>query len=346
MNVNIRFRNIVYLITLVLFAWLIIRIKDILSPFIIAMIFAYVFNPLTNFFSAKFRLHRVVSIVLVYVILIGSAAFLITSLTRSVISESESIKHTFEGFNGSFGKVSNAPDWLKLIFADYFDTFSKTQIPTTISFPVFTKAFSSIISFFVFLFAAFFFLKDGRKIPRKIVELTPVEYRKQSQELIARINAVLSRYLRGQIILVAVMVVMLFAALTVLGVKNALTLSFMFALFEIVPIIGPIVASVFGTFLIIISGGAANFPMTIPMTIIVILLIFFASRYIQDYVFQPLVIGKATDLHPLLILFSVLAGERLFGILGIIIAVPVSASIKILYQFLFEQINKEAKTTK
>lgn len=338
-----KFRNIVYIITFVLFASLIVTIKDILAPFVIAMIFAYVFNPLTSFFSAKLRLHRVISIVLVYAIIIVSAAFFITSLTRSVISEAESIRRTFESFNATLGDTKAAPDWLRFVFADYLNSLSKTQIPTTISLPVFTKAFSSIISFFVFIFAAFFFLKDGRKIPKKIVDFMPQEYRKQTQELIARINTVLSRYLRGQIILITVMVIMLFSAFSILGVKNSLTLSIMFAIFEIVPVIGPIVASIFGIFLIVVSGGTANFPMTIPMTIIVILIIFFAARYIQDYVFQPLVIGRATDLHPLLILFSVLAGERLFGILGVIIAVPVAASIKIFYQFLFENINRHPK---
>ncbi|MFI5265589.1 MAG: AI-2E family transporter, partial [Candidatus Levyibacteriota bacterium] len=59
---------------------------------------------------------------------------------------------------------------------------------------------------------------------------------------------------------------------------------------------------------------------------------------IQDYAISPFVIGKATHLHPVVILFSVVAGEHLYGILGVILAVPVAASIKIIYSFVFDKI--------
>ena len=161
--------------------------------------------------------------------------------------------------------------------------------------------------------------------------------------VLKRINDVLSSYLRGQLILIGSMVVMLFISFSILGVKYALTISLFSAVFEIVPFIGPVAAGAIGTFIIVISGGQINFYLSPAQVAIIVITIYYVSRQIQDYLLAPYVIGKATKLHPLIILFSVLAGERIYGIMGVLLAVPVAASIKIVYEFIFDKINNKNK---
>lgn len=332
-------RNIVYLVTGGLFLWFFLSFKAIFTPFILAMIFAYLFNPLIDFFARRLKFPRAASIVLVYIILIASTVIALTLVTQSILAESASISRNFDSFSRTLQKeVAGTPDFFRFFFAEYLTGFPKNQIPTTLSFPLFTKAFSGAINLFIFLFAAFFFLKDGRKMINIFIKLFPQEHKDDISELIRKINTVLSAYLRGQIILIIAMMVMLYATFSVLGIKNAFTLSLMSAIFEIVPIIGPIVAGIIGTFVIVISGGIGNFQIPILQSIMLLFAVYAITRYIQDYAIAPFVIGKATHLHPLLILFSVIAGEHIYGILGVILAVPVAASIKIIYSFIFERI--------
>lgn len=339
MQFTLRIRNIVYIVTALLAVWFFFAYKEIFTPFLIAMIFAYVFNPLIDFFNHRLRIHRATSIVIVYLILILSTIGVITLVTRSILAESQNITHNFGMFSKTLQKeVAGSPDFLKFFFADYLEGFPRNQIPNTLSFPLFTKAFSGVINLFIFLFAAFFFLKDGRRMTERIIKIFPKEYKEEVEELIRKINMVLSSYLRGQIILILAMMVMLYGTFTLLGVKNALTLSLMSAIFEIVPFIGPIVAAIIGTFIIVISGGITTFHIPLLQSILLLIAIYALTRYIQDYAIAPYVIGKATHLHPLIILFSVIAGEHVYGILGVILAVPVAATIKILYSFFFEKI--------
>lgn len=74
-------------------------------------------------------------------------------------------------------------------------------------------------------------------------------------------------------------------------------------------------------------------------TIILTIVVFYAARMIQDYFITPYVIGRITKLHPLVILFSVLAGEHLYGILGVLLAVPIAATIKIIIEFISDKVN-------
>ena len=343
MNINFRLRNIFYLIIIGFFIWLLFIEKQILGPFIIAMIFAYIFNPLINFFAKYLKIPRSISILLVYVILIGSSIFIGILFTRSILSETDNISKSVAVFiNVVKRDVGNLPLWAQPYLSDYLDYLSKNNFFEGLlagSFPVVSQAFFGIIAFFVFLFSSFFFLKDGRKMVENFMRHVPSEYKTDAQVLLKKINGVLSRYLRGQLILILSMVVMLYVSLSFIGVKYALSISLFSALFEIVPFIGPVIAGVFAILLVTVSGGISNFPLNTLQVVLLVLLVAFVARQIQDYVIAPFVIGKATKLHPLVILFSVLAGQHIYGILGVLLAVPVAAMIKILLEFSLEKVN-------
>lgn len=342
MNVTIRLRNIFYAVTIILVIWFLLQVHQILTPFIIAMMFAYIFNPLINFFSNKIKIPRTLSILLVYIILIASVIATVSLITQSIVRESVSIRNNLESFfSNARHDLAYSPNWIKPFFQDFADYFSRNPLASAVAsspFPFFTKAFSGILTFFAFLFAAFFFLKDYKKMLEKIVSLAPLEYRGDFEILIKRINNVLSSYLRGQIILIISMIVMLLICFYILGIKYMMTIAVFSAVFEIVPILGPIVAGVLGTFVIVATGGIQNFEFDTITAILIIAAIYYVSRQIQDYLIAPFVIGKATKLHPLIILFSVFAGEHIGGILGVLLAVPIAASIKISYQFITERI--------
>lgn len=341
---TLRLRSVFFIGIGLLILWFLYIERAILTPFILAAIFAYIFNPLINFFSKIFRFPRVLSIIFVYAILIFSVVYIGTLLTRELIRESANIREII--LNYIFYLKSNV-DSLPPIIQPYvfsYGDISRLQIERLglASFPVFSIAFSGILNFFVFIFATFFFLKDNEKITHKFLLLIPDNHRIEVSAFVKRVNNVLSKYLRGQIVIIISLALILFGAFSFLGIKNALTIAILSALAGIVPIIGAIAAAIIGTFVIMVSGGIQNFDLGLLESIGVIVSVYYVSQLIQDYVIAPFILGKAVKLHPLVILFAALAGGNIAGILGLVLAVPVAATIKLILEFILDKINNKA----
>ena len=131
----------------------------------------------------------------------------------------------------------------------------------------------------------------------------------------------------------------LFVDLSILGVRFALIIAIFSGIDEIVPIIGPIVAASVAVVAVLFGGGSTTFPLSSIQTSIEIVIVYFLVRQIQDYFILPHVMGRITKLHPLIILFAVLAGGHIGGILGLLLAVPVAGVFKILLEFSVDTIN-------
>jgi predicted PurR-regulated permease PerM len=233
------------------------------------------------------------------------------------------------------------PGWLKPAVSDTLVSFEKgtfISYPSVISFV--PQAFSRILSFIIFLFAAFYFLKEGRNMFDKILNFVPNDYKIEADILIRRINSVLGGYLRGQIFLIFFVSLVLFILLTILGVKFALILAVFSGFAEIVPIIGPIVAASVAALAAFIGGGS-NFGLAPLQTALAVVVAYTVVRQIQDYLVNPLIMGRITKLHPLIILFAVIAGQHIAGILGLILAVPIAGIVKIIFEYSLDKINSE-----
>lgn len=338
---TLRLRSIFFIITGFLLIWFLYIERAILTPFILAAIFAYIFNPLINLFSKIFRFPRSLSIILVYVTLVFSVLYIGSLLTRELLRESESIRQIiFNYISYLKSNIDSLPPAIQPYVSSYTE-YPKIQIQALglSAVPVFSLAFSGILNLFVFIFATFFFLKDNGKITDKFLLLFSQEERIEVSALIKKINNVLSKYLRGQIILIIFLAIILFIGFSLLGVKNALTISILSALAGIVPMIGTITAIIVGTIIILLSGGIHSLQVGIVETILIVVGVYYGAQLIQDYILSPFILGKAVRLHPLVILFAALAGGNLGGIIGLILAVPIAATIKIILEFALDKIN-------
>ncbi len=322
--------------------WFIYAERAIIAPFAMAAIFAYVFNPVINFLSHKIKLPRTLSIIIIYVLIIGLISFLSIVLTRRIIDESAELKNYISSLVATTqSQVSSLPDFLKPTAQDALVQLKQSKLfqPASL-FVLFPQALSRIVSFFIFLFSAFYFLKQGGHVFDGIINLVPKSYKIEVEILLRRINAVLGEYLRGELLLVFIVSTMLFIALSFLGVRFALILAVFSGMAEIVPFIGPIVAGAVAV-LIVFLTGISHFSMTPLASVITIIVLYFIVRQIQDYLITPHVMGKITKLHPLVIVFAVLAGGHILGVWGLLFAVPVAAVIRILIVFCIDLLNTE-----
>ncbi len=143
--------------------------------------------------------------------------------------------------------------------------------------------------------------------------------------------------------MIALVSLVLFVALSLLGIKFSLIISVFSGVAEIVPIIGLIIAASVAALISVLSWGSQNFAISPIEPGIAVIIIYFIVRQIQDYFVSPIIMARITKLHPLIILFAVLAGQHSFGILGLILAVPIAAIIKLIIDFSFDKVNETNK---
>jgi predicted PurR-regulated permease PerM len=264
------------------------------------------------------------------------------ALSSRIVEESMELKQEATAITKTAKhQINTLPDWLKPEVSDTLTSLEKGTFissPSLISFV--PKAFSRILSFIIFLFAAFYFLKEGRNMFDKALHFVPNDFKIEADILIRRVNAVLGGYLRGQIFLIVLVSFTLFICLSILGVKFALILAVFSGFAEIVPIIGPIVAASVAA-LAAYLGGASNFNLPPLQIALIVIAIYTIVRQLQDYLVNPYVMGRITKLHPLIILFAVISGEHIAGVMGLILAVPIAGVIKIIFEYSLDKINSE-----
>lgn len=337
---TIRLRTAFFIGLGLLLLWFLYIERAILTPFILAAIFAYLFNPVVNFFSHKVKLPRTISIIVIYALLIAIVVVGSISLTKRIVDESSELTQYATKLNvEAKHQINTLPDWIRPTVNEALYSFENYKMFSTPSvFSFFPKAFSRILGLIIFLFSAFYFLKEGRVMRDKFLNLIPNEFKFDVEVLLRKINITLGSYLRGQIFLVLLVSATLFIALTVLGVKFSLILAIFSGFAEIVPIIGPIVAASVAA-IVAFVGGTSNFGLSSLQMAIAVVVVYTVVRQVQDYIVNPYFMGRITKLHPLVILFAVIAGEHTAGVMGLILAVPIAGILKILLEFSLDKVN-------
>ena len=143
--------------------------------------------------------------------------------------------------------------------------------------------------------------------------------------------------------MIALVSFVLFIILWILGVRFALIIAIFSGVAEVVPIIGPIVATVVAGGAAFLTGGSTTFALSPIQTASIVVAAYIIVRQLQDYFVVPYVMQRVTQLHPLIILFSALAGEHIAGMIGLILAIPVAAILKILLEYSLDKVNGSEK---
>jgi predicted PurR-regulated permease PerM len=339
MTLRLRTVFIVGIILVIIgFLWL---ERAILAPFIIAAIFAYILNPIVNFFDNKIKLPRALSVIIIYIILISILVAFIVFLAKGLIFESSEFKVSVLSFiQGAKYQINLLPEYVRPYVYDGLNSLSNVEFfKSSAIFRFFPKAISGGVTILIFLFSSFYFLKEGKHIIDKVLIFVPRDYKVEVEILLRKINTILGGYLRGEIYMIFLISSILFIVLSLLGVRFALIVAIFSGIAEIIPFIGPIIAAVVAVLAVLLGGGSFAYSLAPIQTAIIIVIVYIVLRQLQDYFIIPHVMGRITKLHPLIILFAVLAGGHSAGILGLLLAVPIAAVLKILLEFFVDTIN-------
>ena len=182
-------------------------------------------------------------------------------------------------------------------------------------------------------FVAFFFLKEGRRLTRCLMTLVPNAYFELCLNLMYQANRQIGNYIRGQLLAVLVVSVLAISGLSILGVYYALPLGLLAGLANVIPFLGPLIGIVCSSIVALATGGGLAM-------VAKVIVMFLVIQLIDNVLIQPTMVAKSVELHPLIVLFVVMVGSQLMGIVGMLIAVPLTGIAKVSGQTIYEGVKQ------
>jgi len=181
---------------------------------------------------------------------------------------------------------------------------------------------------------AFFLLKDAESFRRSALLMLPRgRWRWRGDEFFQDVNSTLAAYIRAQLTACLIIGVVCSLGFTVLGLPGGLVMGVLAGFFEFVPLVGPVAIAIMAALLALFHAG--------PFNAFLVLLFLGVLRIVQDYAIYPRLIGHGIHLHPLAVIFAILAGEKLAGVAGIFLAIPVVAILTVSYRHWMEHRGSE-----
>lgn len=172
-------------------------------------------------------------------------------------------------------------------------------------------------------FLMFFFIKDARTMKKGFIDIVPNKYFEFSLNVLQKMDAQLGNYLRGQFLVAAIVGSLSTLALWLLGVDFFMVIGPVAGLANMIPYVGPIAGGLLAIIASVITTGGFD---TVPGIVITFALI----QLLDNSLLQPLILARNVELHPMLILLAILIGGKLFGVVGLLLAVPFTAIVKVI----------------
>jgi predicted PurR-regulated permease PerM len=332
-------------VVLVLFLW---RAGDIVQPFIWATIVSYILLPLVGAIERRFTLPRTAAAMIVFLgvlaVIFGGGRLILPRLVDNArdlgntwpalaANAEQTISDTFDNLGlGDLNDVLIGPN-LQDLERQIAGMASRNALPFVVG------AGHFLLEFLIFLIATFLMLRDAPRLLSVIQRNVPREHRADILHVLRDTNVMLGRYIRGQLILVTLMSTVTTIGLTILGVPYSVLLGLTTGVLETIPFVGPITA---GAIACLVALGHPN-PFgwgQIPY-VAVVAVMYTILRHAEDYLVIPTVIGRAVRLHPAIVIFSLLSGGAAFGLLGIVLAVPVAATLRLVLIYVRAKLRDE-----
>jgi predicted PurR-regulated permease PerM len=306
--------------------------RGVLPPFIVAGILAYILSPLVDQLSERSGVRRqwialavFLGVLVVVFGLVWLAGARLNAELRAIAREGPSIIGSVVdrltggqnidllGLNMTSAELGRRLD---IALRDMLGTPSQAIQVVRVGFEL------TLAVILVFLSLAYMLI-DGHNFFRYVLGFVPSEHRLRVEQLSGDIHQVLGRYLRGQLMLITLMSAITFVILEwAFRLPYALWIAIVTGCLEVIPLIGPIVAGTIACTVGFSQGG--------PTEAAALAIAYVILRQVEDQLVMPIVVGRAVHVHPLVTIFAVLTGERVAGILGMILAVPIAAAVKVI----------------
>jgi len=312
-----------------IFLYLCYLLSDILIVFVISVLLSLIFDPFVSMIEKK-GLSRLLSSLIIFAVFFFIIYLIFSFLVPSFIQqmkqliEKVKIYLTFTQLRKIGTEVQRTIPLIKSgDLQERMTNYISVQVEN--SFNYFSTLFSSLLTTIAILvivpFITFFLVKDNKKIIRGILNIVPNKYFEMSYYVIRKVTFQLSRYVRAWIFDASFVGCAMGIGLYFIGIDNALPLGVIAGFGHLVPYFGPVIGGIPAILISLIQNGDFS---RVPHIIFLVL----ATYTFDNGIVQPYIFSKSLDIHPIIIILLIIAGGQLFGIIGMLLAIPTATVIK------------------
>ena len=347
------FWAVLQLLGLCVLVWLLYQLKTLLIYMLIAGVVSLIGRPINHLLMKRLKMRAVLATSISIVLLLGILISLFSLFVPLLVQQGENLslldvdllKANIQTL------VEEISAYFQLDNSFWQQQFSVDNLFQNVNFGLLPQLLNETlellggftIGLFSVVFILFFFLKDSHLQERIILALVNDNVNDRVEKSIDKTKGLLSRYFLGLLLQISILLVINSLVLSVFAVENAFIIAFLCALLNLIPYLGPIIAAVLMLLLTMSSFIGADFSTVILPKTIYVMIGFFVGQLVDNFFSQPFIFSNSVKSHPLEIFVVILASGTLLGPVGMIIAIPLYTTLKVIAQeFLAE--NKIVKS--
>jgi len=344
-------KALLILIGFVLVLFFLHKIKPVLIYLVIAAVISLIARPGIRFLKKKLNFPNLLAVF----VIMGVFVFFLVGMTRMFIplflkqGENLSLLNTTEFKNDIERLLNEINSYFFNKGIDIFEQFKIFDLLSNIKdipnlLNTLIEGIGSVsIAVFSVIFISFFLIKDNLLIHKNLLLLIPNTKEKRVAKSLNTIKELLSRYFIGLLFQITILFTIYTGILLVFGIENAIIIAFLCAILNLIPFIGPLIGGLLMFVLTMTENIGLNFQTEILPTTLYVMTGYFMAQLIDNLISQPLIFSKSVKSHPLEIFLIISLGGLLFGVVGMIIAVPTYTVIKVILKEFFSD-NKIVKS--
>ena len=333
-------KAVAYIIGIALLLLFIYKIQSVILYIVIAAIISLIGLPIVKFLKTKLKFNNSIAVIVAMTTIIGLLSSLIGLLIPLVVEQGQNlsllnIKELESSVESLYQKVIH---YLSDKDIDVDKSLTTSNLFSKIDYSIIPNFLNAIIggfgsfsiALFSIIFISFFLLIDSKLLEQGILTFVTDRNEDGTKRSINAIKNLLSRYFAGLVLQISILFVIYTAILLIFGVNNAVVIAFLCALLNLIPFIGPMIGLVLMVFLTMTSFIGSDFQGVILPKTIFVMIGFLAGQLVDNFFSQPIIFSKSVKSHPLEIFLVISIAGVLFGIVGLIVAIPLYTSIKVI----------------
>lgn len=315
----------------------------VISPIFIGFIIAWIFDPAVTYLQEK-KIPRVLACIIIYLILLGAIVLFLWLVIPTFLNQIKDFVGTIPDILSDIGVFienifdnmsSNTALRLTDVKKQIYETIEEFGVGLTTDLPEYIFGFikglfSGGMTIVLGLMIGFYMLFDFNKINESIFKLLPHKWHSGYNDLTKRINTSLRNYIQGVFLVMLLVFITQSVGLTIAGLEAPMIFALFCAITDIIPYFGPYIGA--------IPAIIVGFTMS-PITGICCIISIVVVQLLENNFYQPLIMGHTMKLHPVTIMVGLLIFQHFFGIIGMVVATPVIACLKVIAVFINEKLN-------
>ncbi|MCF6408612.1 AI-2E family transporter [Pseudalkalibacillus salsuginis] len=299
-------------------------------PFFVALFITYLLHPIVEWIHRR-GIPRSIAILIIYLTFFGGIGFLLFKSIPYLIAQlkdlSDQLPYLSETYRTwvmeFYEHTDNLPEAVHIEFEKTLNSVEKYLKGLIAGVLGTIKGFwRNLFAWVVIPFLVFYMLKDFKGISRAMWNITPKKWQEPGKKIIDDVDVSLGNYIRGQLTVACILAVLAIASFWIVGIPYPIILGIIIGVTDFIPYFGPILGAVPVT---LIAATISVNKLLIVIGIIIIL------QFIEGNILGPLIVGKTLHIHPIGIIFALLIGGEIGGIVGLLLAVPLFAVGKVIF---------------